>query len=54
MGSEMCIRDRLEELSAKENKTIVMVTHDPKAAQKATRCLELEKGKLVTKPVVEI
>jgi putative ABC transport system ATP-binding protein len=35
-------------LSSKENKTIVMVTHDPKAAQRATRCLELEKGQLVT------
>ena len=48
------ILNLLEELSSKENKTIVMVTHDPKAAQKATRCLELEKGKLITKPVVEI
>ena len=48
------ILNLLEELSSKEDKTIVMVTHDPKAAQKATRCLELEKGKLITKPVVEI
>ena len=48
------ILNLLEELSAKENKTIVMVTHDPKAAQKATRCLEIEKGKLITKPHLEI
>ena len=48
------ILNLLEELSAKENKTIVMVTHDPKAAQKATRCLEIEKGKLITKPGLEI
>ena len=41
------ILDLLEKLSAEENKTIVMVTHDPKAAQRAKRCLELEKGKLV-------
>ena len=41
------ILDLLEKLSAKENKTIVMVTHDPKAAQRAKRCLELEKGKLI-------
>ena len=48
------ILNLLEELSAKENKTILMVTHDPKAAQKATRCLEIEKGKLITKPHLEI
>ena len=48
------ILNLLEELSAKENKTIVMVTHDPKAAQKATRCLEIEKGKLITRPHLEI
>ncbi|MGA1371835.1 MAG: ABC transporter ATP-binding protein [Pseudomonadales bacterium] len=29
-------------------KTIVMVTHDPKAAQHAARVLELDKGRLVT------
>jgi len=42
------ILDLLEQLSANEKKTIVMVTHDPRAAQRATRSLELEKGKLVT------
>ena len=41
------ILDLLEGLSAYEKKTVVMVTHDPKAALRATRCLELEKGKLI-------
>ena len=29
-------------------KTIIMVTHDPKAAEKAHRVIQLEKGVLVT------
>jgi ABC-type transport system involved in cytochrome bd biosynthesis fused ATPase/permease subunit len=29
------------------NKTILMVTHDPRAAARAARILHLEKGKLV-------
>ena len=37
----------LEDLTAKQGKTIVMVTHDPKAAARATRCLQLEKGSLI-------
>lgn len=36
----------LEQLSTTQNKTIVMVTHDPKAAQKAFRKLELNKGEI--------
>ena len=43
------ILDLLEGLSAYEKKTVVMVTHAPKAALRATRCLELEKGKLITR-----
>lgn len=39
----------LEDLSKNQGKTIVMVTHDPKAAERATRCLELEKGTLLTR-----
>ena len=46
------ILDLLEGLSAYEKKTVVMVTHDPKAALRATRCLELEKGKLITRSVI--
>lgn len=30
------------------NKTILMVTHDPRAANRAERCLHLEKGQLVS------
>ncbi len=36
----------LIELQAGLNKTIIMVTHDPKAALAAERCLHLEKGRL--------
>lgn len=36
----------LERLNNEFKKTIVMVTHDPHAAQKATRQLHLEKGEL--------
>ena len=39
----------LEDLSKNQEKTIVMVTHDPKAAERATRCLKLEKGTLLTR-----
>jgi putative ABC transport system ATP-binding protein len=35
-------------LNREFGKTIVMVTHDPKAAQHAARVLELDKGRLVT------
>jgi putative ABC transport system ATP-binding protein len=41
------ILDLLEQLALEKMKTIVMVTHDPKAAARATRCLELEKGSLI-------
>ena len=40
------ILDLLEDLSTKQKKTIVMVTHDPKAADRANRCLAFEKGSL--------
>ncbi|MEA2339315.1 MAG: putative transport system ATP-binding protein [Thermoanaerobaculia bacterium] len=39
--------DLLRRLNADFQKTIVMVTHDPKAAQSAKRTLHLEKGLLV-------
>ncbi len=41
----------LQELSSKQGKTIVMVTHDPKAAEAATRTLHLEKGKLIEEAI---
>jgi putative ABC transport system ATP-binding protein len=37
----------LERLNQEVGKTIVMVTHDPKAAEKAHRVIHLEKGVLV-------
>ena len=42
------IRDLLQLLNEEHGKTIVMVTHDPKAADHAKHCLHLDKGKLVT------
>jgi len=38
----------LARLNDEVGKTIVMVTHDPKAAEKAHRLIQLEKGVLVT------
>ena len=41
------ILNLLCELRTQLKKTIVMVTHDPRAASRADRLLHLEKGKLV-------
>ncbi len=41
------VLDLLEELHTDLGKTIVMVTHDPKAAARAKRQIQLEKGLLV-------
>jgi len=41
------ILNLLNELASKHGKTIVMVTHDPKAANAAHRTLHLEKGQLI-------
>jgi len=41
------ILDLLQSLSEVQKRTIVMVTHDHKAAARASRLLELEKGKLL-------
>ena len=41
------ILDLLEQLNREFQKTIVMVTHDPLAAQRAGRILHLDKGRLV-------
>ena len=37
----------LQRLNREFKKTIVMVTHDPHAAERASRILHLEKGTLV-------
>jgi putative ABC transport system ATP-binding protein len=41
------ILDLLEQLNREFRKTIVMVTHDPLAARRAGRILQLDKGRLV-------
>ncbi len=41
------ILDLLHALNRDHGKTIVMVTHDPRAAERATRTLHLEKGQLM-------
>ena len=41
------ILDLLQALNRDHGKTIVMVTHDPRAAERATRTLHLEKGLLI-------
>jgi putative ABC transport system ATP-binding protein len=45
------ILDLLQALNRESGKTIVMVTHDPHAAARATRVLHLDKGVLTTEPV---
>ncbi|MEZ5312769.1 MAG: ABC transporter ATP-binding protein [Thermoanaerobaculia bacterium] len=42
------VLDLLQTLNREQGKTIIMVTHDPRAAERATRTLHLEKGVLVT------
>ena len=41
------ILDLLQALNRDHGKTIVMVTHDPRAAERATRTLHLDKGLLI-------
>ncbi len=45
------VLDLLQALNRDHGKTIVMVTHDPHAAVRATRTLHLDKGALATEPV---
>ena len=40
--------DMLHEISGAMGKTVIMVTHDPRAAERAKRVLHLDKGRLVT------
>ncbi len=42
------VLDLLDTLNREQGKTIVMVTHDPHAAARATRVLYLDKGQLTT------
>ena len=47
------ILDLLEQLNREFQKTIVMVTHDPLAAARASRILHLDKGRLVDDVIQE-
>ncbi len=42
----------LQQLNRQQGKTILMVTHDPKAADHATRRLEMDKGQLIERVLV--
>jgi putative ABC transport system ATP-binding protein len=42
----------LQQLNRLHKKTIVMVTHDPKAADHASRQLEMDKGSLIERALV--
>jgi putative ABC transport system ATP-binding protein len=50
-GSSDEVLDLLQGLNREQGKTVVMVTHDPHAAQRASRILYLDKGKLSTEPI---
>ncbi len=41
------VLDLLQALNQQQGKTIIMVTHDPRAAERAKRVLHLDKGQLV-------
>jgi putative ABC transport system ATP-binding protein len=45
------ILDLLQALNQQQNKTIIMVTHDPHAAARAKHVLHLNKGQLTTEAV---
>ncbi len=45
--SAAAILDLLQELNRQNGQTIVMVTHDPKAAERAHRVIQLDKGRVV-------
>jgi putative ABC transport system ATP-binding protein len=47
------ILELMHRLNSEYQKTIVMVTHDPKAADRANRILHLDKGVLVEQPTEE-
>jgi putative ABC transport system ATP-binding protein len=44
------ILDLLQALNREQGKTIIMVTHDPQAAERAHRTLHLDKGRLIDDP----
>jgi putative ABC transport system ATP-binding protein len=44
----------LQQLNRQHNKTILMVTHDPKAADHASRRLETDKGQLIERAMASV
>src|ERR1051325_3823005 len=46
------ILDLLQALNREHKKTIIMVTHDPLAAERATRTVYLNKGQLSSEPIL--
>src|SRR5262249_53414793 len=46
--------DLLRELQRSLQKTIILVTHDPRAAQRAQRIFHLEKGQLVEQAPAQV
>jgi putative ABC transport system ATP-binding protein len=46
------ILDLLQALNSEQGKTIIMVTHDPQAAERAHRTLHLDKGRLIDDPAL--
>lgn len=51
--SAHAVMELLQSLNQDLGKTIIMVTHDPKTTQYATRTLHLDKGQLVTNSMLE-
>lgn len=51
--SAHAVMELLQSLNKDLGKTIIMVTHDPKTTQYATRTLHLDKGQLVTDSMLE-
>ena len=45
------ILDLLQALNREQGKTVIMVTHDPHAAERAQRCIHLDKGLLREDPL---
>jgi putative ABC transport system ATP-binding protein len=52
-NSAEAVLDILRALSCEVGKTVIMVTHDPRAASQGTRSLHLEKGRLLQEKVTQ-
>lgn len=52
-SSAAAIMELLQELNSELNRTLIMVTHDPKTTDYAQKTLHLDKGKLVESGILE-